>query len=133
MPTRRRFFLAATLAVVSAGTFFAGTTRAGSIGRSRIEAQLGVRLGSTPPANATVGSTFAGVVVDPAKLSGKGFPGLRKNDKLVLKIVGPNNEFEIQHAGAPAGKRFKLNPQGIIQPADLAAAHAPVAAPAVKQ
>jgi hypothetical protein len=125
MNTRRLPFLAAVLAVVSAGTFFAGTTRAGgSVGSSRIEAQLGVRLASTPPANARIGSTFEGVVVDPAKLSARGFPGIKKNDKLLLKIVGPNNEFEIQQAGSPLKKRFKFDPQGIM---------GPESAPAVKK
>lgn len=125
--------LSALAALAIAGTLVAHPALGGGIGITGLADQLGVRLAAPPPANAKIGSTFDGVVVDPAKLSGKGFPGLKRNDKLLLKIVGPNNEFEVQKAGAPSGKRFKFNPQGIIQPQDSPAAHAPVAAPAVKQ
>lgn len=105
----------------------------GSIGRSNVEAQLGVRLATAPPANAKIGSTFEGVVVDPAKLVGKGFQGVRVNDKVLFKIVGPNNAFEVRKAGTPSGKSFKFDPQGIVQPWDSPTARAPAAAPAVKQ
>lgn len=129
MSTRRLSSFAFALAAI----LLAGLALAGPIGNTRLLDQIGVRLSSTPPANAKIGSTFEGVVVDPAKLAGKGVQGLRANDKVLLKIVGPNNEFEIQKSGAPSGKRFKFNPQGGIQPEDAPPARAPVAAPAGKQ
>lgn len=133
MATRHSRFFAAAFAVGLTVTLMEVPAFAGGIGHARLADQLGVRLATTPPANAKLGSTFEGVVVDAAKLSGKGVPGLKRNDKVLLKIVGPNNEFEIQKSGAPSGRRFKFDPQGGIQPSDAPAARAPLAAPAVKQ
>ena len=130
MSSRRLSFFAAALAFT--GILVAGQGFAGGVVK-QIESQLGVRLATTPPANARIGSTFEGVVVDAAKLSGKGFPGVKKNDKVSLKIVGPNNEFQIQQWGDPHVRRFKFNPQGIIQPQDSPTKIAPAAAPALKQ
>jgi len=138
MNTRRLPFLAAAVAVGLAGTLLQGPALA-SKAAPALEAQLGVRLASTPPANARIGSTFEGVVLDPAKLSARGFPGIKKNDRLLLKIVGPNNEFEIQQAASPLKKRFKMNAQGIIDDNNLPAgvdpggAQLPNNKPAVKQ
>lgn len=129
MSTRRLSSFALALAAI----LLAGPALGGPIGNLRVLDQLGVRLATTPPENAKIGSTFEGVVVDPAKLAGKGVQSLRANDKVLLKIVGPNNEFEVRKAGAPSGKRFKVSPQGIVQAQDLPAAHAPIAAPAGKQ
>lgn len=116
-----------------AAILLAGPALGGAIGNRAALDQLGVRLATAPPANAKIGSTFEGVVVDPAKLVGKGFQGVRANDKVLFKIVGPNNAFEVRKAGASSGKSFKFDPQGIIQPWDSPTARAPVAAPAVKQ
>jgi hypothetical protein len=129
----RLSFLAAALIVALAGTLLAKQVLAGGIGNQRLLDQLGVRLATTPPANPKVGSTFEGVVVDPAKLSAKGFPGIKRNDKVLLKITGPNNEFAIRQGGTPLERRFKFNAQGIIGPNTLPTKIAPAAAPAVKQ
>jgi hypothetical protein len=132
MRTRRLPILAAAFAFALAGALQTPAL-ANVKSASALEAQLGVRLASTPPANARVGATFEGVVLDPAKLSARGFPGIKKNDKLLLKIVGPNNEFEIQQTGSPLRKQFKMNAQGIIDDNSRPAPLAPNAAPAVKQ
>ena len=113
------------------GTFLATPAHAGGALRPALEAQLGVRLASTPPADAKIGSTFEAVVLDPAKLSARGFGRIQKNDTVILKIVGPNNEFEVQQPTSSVKKRFTLNTKGSLVDSPTTGELMP--APAVKK
>jgi len=122
------------VALAFAWTLLANPAHAGGLkDRSAIEAQLGVRLAATLSSDARIGSTFEGVVLDPAKLSARGFAGIQENDTVLLKVVGPNNEFEVQQPGSPVKKRFTLTTKGSILPVNSPATRGPMPAPPVKK
>jgi len=110
---RRRLLLSTAIGLALVAS---GPLRAGLPGTQKVEAQIGVRLSQTPPANARIGTTYEGIVVDAAKLSARGFPGVKQNDHVTLKITGPHGQFDVVHAALRLTRSFELNAQGVVSP-----------------
>lgn len=82
---------------------------------AKVEQQLGLRLSTQPTPNARVGDTFEGVVLDPAKLSAFGFQGIKRGDKVTLKITGPHDAFEVLHPSSRLSRSFTFGVQGALK------------------
>ena len=60
-----------------------------------LDAQLGLRFLSQPPANPKQGNQLHAIVVSPEKLTGMGMGDLKRGDRVTL-IKGANDEFSVK-------------------------------------